>query len=335
MKQSSLVPAWVDVLCPNATKLDLAWNTIVVCPLHQPMPHPHLQHLSWKGNCNSARVVDHVRQQLEALPSLTSLFLRDLSWARQQEDERLISSTVTRLQLTAEELQEDELQHLHVQFPFLRELDVPGCAVVDDAGLEVLLSLPHLERLSVRGFSLQVNRMACPWRSLKVQELDVGSFTRLPLDDVAACSGWGLVRPSADAAAVARVTHAISRWGGVGSAGAALKINGEDVEALLTTLGPLLAALPVVERQQVAIFGGEITAQQLQQLGPELPASVTTLRLEYRAAPDAWATLLPSLPASVEELRLWYRGLTDQHVLALCQAAVRPIRVVVVWDSDD
>ncbi len=98
----SLVPAWVKVLCPNATKLDLHFSDLAPHPLPQHRPHPHLQHLTWgQWWYLDAPMVEHVRQQLAALPSLTSLSIWDLGWAGgAEEDEqqagRLISGTVTR-----------------------------------------------------------------------------------------------------------------------------------------------------------------------------------------------------------------------------------------------
>ncbi len=346
LEQTSLVPAWAKVLCPNATKLDLGWDTLAPHPLPQPTPHPHLQHLEWSRLWFAGWDVppaQHLCQQLAALPSLTSLSLCDLDWAgsdeEEQQSQRLISSTTTRLEFVQEDELEDSfptLQRVPTQFPCLRVLDAAFCVVVDDNGLEALLSMPHLERLRVRGFSLQRSHAhrAWPWVEFGVRELDVGSFTRLPLDGIPACSSWWRVQPSANAAAVARVALAIRRWGGLRGAAHGLSISGEDVAALLTTLGPLLAALPAEQQRRVSIRDLRDTSpQQVQQLGQQLPAGVAILRLDSYALPlEAWPALLPGLPATVEELELGCTAsasLTAQHVAALCQAAVRPIRVVM------
>ncbi len=286
--------------------------------------------------------LEHVREQLAALPNLTSLSLVDLSWAGgEEEDEqqagRLISSTVTRLELTQADAWEDSswvLQRLPTQFPNLRDLEALVLNV-DDAGLDAFLRLPHLERLHVRGLQLRRSHahMACRWADLKVTELDVGSFARLPLDGIQACSGWWTVRPSADAAAVARVAQAVRRWGCLGGCRTGSRVRGHDAAALVTTLGPLLAALPAEQQRQVSIEDlWDATPQQVQQLGQQLPPGVTTLRLNrYKLVSDAWTALLPSLPATVAELRLEDTSSPDlkEHVVALCQAGVRPIRVVV------
>ncbi len=336
-----MVPAWVKVLCPNATQLRLTDNTLATHPLPQPSGHPHLQQLRWDADwvLLGSPPAEHVRQLLAALPSLTSLTIGAPSWAGgEQQDGRLVSSTVTRLELTGAERDPTPqlLQRLPTQFPNLRELAAWN-VTVDDAGLEALLRLPHLERLGVAEFTLQRSHSLPHERqlaSLWVSALHVDSFARLPLAGIQACSGWGWVQPSAAAAAVAWVAQAIRRWGGRGVAGDSLIIQGHDVPALLATLGPLLAVLPAEQQRDVTISGlRNATPQQLQQLGQQLPPGVATLRLDsYALAPDAWPALLPSLPATVEELRLQYNmsRFNEQHVLALCQAAVRPIRVGVV-----
>ncbi len=226
------------------------------------------------------------------------------------------------------------LHRLPTQFPNLRELDAHGFTV-RDGDVEALLRLPHLERLSVCGFRLQRSHAhrASRWAAVDVWNLDVGSFARLPLDGIQACSGWWRVLPSADEAAVARVAQAVRRWGSMGDS-VDRWMEGDDSDALLTTLGPLVAALPTKQQRRVTIYGmRDATPQQVQQLGQHLPAGVTTLRLDtFSLASEAWAALLPSLPATVEELRLGrtYPLPTEQQVLAVCQAALRPIRVVVL-----
>ncbi len=346
LEQASLVPAWVRVLCPNATELEIGLGALAPHPLHQPTPHPHLQQLEWDRSWDADQdppVAEHVRQQLAALPSLISLTLWDLRWAGGEEQDeqqagRLISSTLTRLELLTDDDTGNafqELLHLPTQFPQLRELDASRMTV-DDAGLEALLRLPHLERLHVSGFELRrshVHRLLL-WKELSVDTLDMGSFARLPLDTIVSCSVCGDVFPSADAVAVARVAQAVTRWGGRGGGWDDLSIYGEDVAALLVTLGPLVAALPAEQQRTVRIdVLDNITPQQLQQLGQHLPASVTTLLLRLTdLSVDAWDALLPSLPATVEELQLEHQSasaFTEQEALALCRAAVRPIRVVM------
>ncbi len=356
MEQTSLVPPWVKVLCPNATKLDQTESTLVPHPLHQPRPLQHLQHLSLEQPWNvdgDPPLAAHMREQLAALPSLTSLAFRDMGWAaeeedgeQQQEDEedeqqagRLISGAVMRLELTFFETLEDSTQvlwRLPTQFPNLRELRAPRCIAVDDDGLEALLRLPHLRRLHVLRFSLERDhsRVAPPWAHLRVGELDVGSFARLPLDGIQACSGWWRVVPSADAAAVARVAQAMRRWGGVRRVETPdWWLDGRNAAALVATVGPLVAALPAEQQRHVTIRHLEdATPQQVQQLGQELPAGVARLRFMSSTLPlDACSALLPGLPATVEELGFLcaYPHLTEQKVLALCRAAMRPIRVVV------
>ncbi len=351
LEQTSLVPAWVKVLCPNATKLDLGLSTLADPPLRQPLPHPHLQQLQWDRQSDlydDPPLEEHMRQQLAALPSLTSLTLADLAWAQEEEEEeddddeeegqqqagRLMSCSVTRLELHALPEHASALQGLWTQFPCLRELSLDS-ATLDDDGLEALLQgVPAtMDRLSAGGFRLQRSHAhaAWPWPEVTVKELDVDSFARLPLDGIPACS-WQSVVPSSDAAAVARVAAAVKRWGGRWSGPGVWWISGSDFKALLAALGPLVAALPAALQGRLRIRGlHDVTAERVQQLGQHLPASITTLTLTASCmAPDAWPAVLPSLPAGVTTLRLVhvYR-LTEEQVLALCQAAVRPVTVVV------
>ncbi len=354
MEQTSLVPVWVKVLCPNVTKLDLCDNSLSRWPLNQPRPLPHLQQLRWDRPWRAYRdlpLAEHMRQQLAALPSLTSLTLADLAWAQEEEEEeddddeeegqqqqqqagRLVSSSVTRLELHALSV---HASLVRVWFPCLRELDA-GNAMVDDDDLEAMLQdLPHLPRLTIHGFNLQRSHAhaAWPWRELTAAELDVDSFARLPLDGIACCSGWWSVVPSSDATAVARVAQAVKRWGGNSSGAGGWWIEGGDFTALLTTLGPVLTALPAAQQRRLDIRHlDDVTPQQVQQLGQHMPPGITTLGLVFIGAPteEACSALLPSLPASVQELDLTdnrFSPLTEEQVLAVCQAAMRPIAVVV------
>ncbi len=355
------MPAWVKVLCPSVTELVLDSHSIGANSLIQPATKApmHLQSLDlhWpRDGAPNGPAAEHVRQQLQALPSLTSLTLHNLEeWAGadEQQARRLLSSTVTRLRLTASLLREAPIRvedvsplvlpRLPTQFPHLRELDCsawPLCLTVDDAGLEALLSLPDLRRVHVNSFSLQrsYTHRVLPWRDITIAALDVDSLARLPLDSIHACGDWGWVRPSADPAAVARLAAAVGRWGGRGRQGE-LSIEGSDVAALLTTLGPLVNALTAAEQDFMCIV--HMPCAALPQLGQHLSASITTLCLHLNCDGSCdvtcWSALLPSLPASVGKLLLWGRlpdadsaSEAEQWLLALCQAAVRPIRGVLV-----
>ncbi len=96
-----------------------------------------------------------------------------------------------------------------------------------------------------------------------------------------------------------------------------------------------MAALPLEQQRELHLTGvAELSAGFLQELGPQLPPGVKALKLcDWASAEaDAWPALLPSLPASLEEVRFgaWASApLTEEQLLALCQAAVRPVKVVV------
>ncbi len=132
---------------------------------------------------------------------------------------------------------------------------------------------------------------------------------------------------------MARVAAAIKRSGGL-VWDAALQVIGEDSTALLTTLRPLLAALPADQLGTITISDLRVdTPIVLQQLGQQLTPSVRTLCLRDCVwAPTAFPALLPSLPPTVSCVSLgWHRGfdakLDKECVLAICSAAVRPITV--------
>ncbi len=334
------VPAWAKVLCPHATLLRITNSPFTEPLLHQARPHPHLRHLECetliRWLTHPAGLAEHVRQQLATLPRLTSLTVWD--WADQcsyvdgQPVRRLFSTTLTRLEFWSEDNDHDEgLQGLSTRFPCLREFCAPHSIILDDDGLAALLRLPHLERVHVRGVDLEQQHHHAPhgwtWRELGVQQLDVASFARLPLDSIQAgrLLRNGTVEPSSDAASVARVAQAIQRWGGLSLDGRRdFIISAADLEALLMTLGPLVAALPAAQQQRLTIRDlRHATPPQVQHLGLQLPAGVTTLSLDWRyGEPPAalWGVLLPSLPPTVEELRLGCR-LAFTEVMALCQAA--------------
>ncbi len=345
------MPAWLKVCCPTVSSLEVEDCSLTPhlpdlpppAPAAAPAPPPHrcrpaplaCQHLQrinvqafgmGDGGGDALQEQQHIRQQLAALPSLTSLAMDSFEW---MPEPALVSTTVTSLSLPPSDSMQ-HVPHLAAQFPNLRQLDGWGLTL-DDAGLEALLRLPHLERLSVWDFDLQRSHAHHAWavRHLGVGTLDVGPFARLPLDGVRAVSVWGLMQtiaPSGDAQAVARVAEAVRRWGGLGTEG--VEVDGRDTAALLTTLGPLLAALPAEQRTEVEINDvRDATNATLRALGQQLPAGVATLRLtRCTLQPDAWPVLLPSLPASVTKLFLRFSlGPTEDQLVALCGAAVRPV----------
>ncbi len=339
LEQTSLVPAWVKVLCPNATKVDLCGSTIAPQELHQPARAPAAAGVaSPVVRGPRPAPAEHVRQELATLPTLTSLGLADMAWAgegegedeQQQQAGRLVSSSVTRLALHDLRLERRVLQRLPTQFPCLRVLAM-GITLVHDDGLEALLQgLPHLQRLSLRIFGLKRSHahVAWPWREVTVDELDVRSFARLPLDRIPSCGGWSTLWPSDDKDAVARVAQAVRRWGGGGAETSDWAICGIHLDALLTTLGPLLAALTAQQQRHVTIHGmTDVSPQELERLGQQLPAGVASLRLTLgRLGTYSCRALLPNLPSSVRLLDL---DLAEHQLLAVCGGAVRPITVVV------
>ncbi len=306
--------------------------------------------MTWRRRGGNAipQAVLHVRRQLAALPALTSLALRGLSCVEEGDDQQaarlpMIGGTITRLELFSRAWQDAvaegsaPLHRLPMHFPALRELHADDF-MVDDEALEAMLTgLPHLRRLHVWEFKLRRSHAhhAVQWSEVAVHVLDVGSFARLPLDGILSCRGLDLlvVDPSADPAAVARVAEAVRRWGGWGDDGGQ---RGWVMEGsgLLTTMQPLVAALPAAQQSRLRIY--DLPCAALLPVGRELPASVTTLRLsvqhdsftESLGPNPCWADMLPGLPASVEELRLDDgQPQTEEHLLGVCRAAVRPIRL--------
>ncbi len=223
LEQTSLVPAWVKVLCPNATKLELGRDTISPHHVSHAAPHPRIQSLEWTRYWTPEEgppVAEHVRRELAALPKLDRLVVPNLDWAvgtDEQQARQLISASVTHLELCGDDVgpMEEEsrvaLLRLGAQFPRLRKLCAGSILQVDDCGLEALLQLPRLERLGVRGVSLRRSHAHRRWPSprLEVSELDVDSFALLLLDGVERCTPWGAVVPSDAAAAAARVAAAV------------------------------------------------------------------------------------------------------------------------------
>ncbi len=351
------MPAWLKVCCPNVSSLQMAECTLTPHLLNLPAPAaaavapaPHhgsptpltCQHLQriemggFTGQPGSAQWHQHIRHQLAALPSLTSLATRNEEW---MQEPALVSTTLTSLELPAAD-NAQHVAHLAVQFPNLQRLGA-GSLTLDDAGLEALLRLPHLERLSVRDLNLRHSHAHRTWvvRHLCVDTPDVGELAHLPLDGVQACVlRFGVrVTPSRDAQAVARVAAAVGRWGGLGTTGGGrVEVEGGDTAALLTTLGPLLTALPAAQRRSVSILSmRDASPATVQALGQQLPTSITAVDLwECTLQPEAWPVLLPSLPATVAKLSLRSsQAPAEEQLVALCSAAVRPVTLSAWYAS--
>ncbi len=172
------------------------------------------------------------------------------------------------------------------------------------------------------------------------------SFARLPLHRILTLKGVKSVRPSADTQAVTRVAEAVRRWGGLGQQKDGLSIIPEDINAVTTTLGPLLAALPEEQRRRMTLCElgvGAVTPQFLQRLGAALPSSgIKRLSLgtriddTWQPAPAAWRALLPSLPATVERVDLHNVRASEQQLVDLCCAATRRVTVAVsLWSNPE
>ncbi len=376
MRQTALVPAWLKDLCPNVARLTCQQCEIINPPvLPSPAPagqaYPPLQQLAWDPltPCTSEPAVAAcVRQQLAALPGLTSLTLGDWQWADVEDDDDddddelpgRVSASVTAVQMPpGSDLRggAPALQHVRRLFPSLQQLVPAGWIVMEWDGSMDLLQGPTLAdvvtggRLVLRGFDLEDSHEGepWPWPHIEVKELDVDSFARLPLERVQSCvlgsSLWNhRVTPSADLQAVARVAQAVRRWGGAFLPGRMLTVDCGDEEAALATLGPLLQALDEgggggLRTLKLGSMCGA-RGRFVQRLARLLPATVTSLRLssesdETAMAAGSWPELLPNLPASVvdvdvgcvvpfEHKQEWGRAAA---LLALCTAAVRPVKV--------
>ncbi len=218
------------------------------------------------------------------------------------------------------------------------ELDAACCSIVDDDGLEALLSVRSLRRVCVWQLELRRSHAhrPCAWEELDLRFLDVDSVARLPLEGIQRLRWCGDgICPSRNAQAVARAAAAVQRSGGLG-ADRSIRFDGTDPAALLATLRPLLEALPAEQQRRVTIarVGVAATPEMVQQLGQQLPPTVHTLHLSSCSlAREACAAVLPSLPATVARLELhaaWHtQARREEHVLALCAGAVRPITLVV------
>ncbi len=363
----AIVPAWLKVCCPDVTCFTTTGCSLTAHVLDVPPPPPARQTAapgaptprssgtSGKAplTCRSLqdftmsvamdrggdagdeqRQQQHIRQELAALPNLTYLQSCHSGWMLVEPARAM--ATVTSLSASHDGAP-CSAAHLAAQFPNLRELQAWDTDV-DDAGLEALLRLPHLERLTVAGFSLRRSHARRAWagRCLTVKELDVKSFARLPLEGIPGCSFTGrvMVVPSRDARAVARVAEAVGRWGRMRTAmwdRGLVEVDGADVAALLATLGPLLAALPAAQCKGLHIRSmRDVVATVLPALFHQLPGSVQELGLHGWGAlhPAAWPALLPSLPATVATLRV-EQGLDaeEEELVALCVGAVRRIKV--------
>ncbi len=350
MGQTSLVPMWLPLTCPNVISLECSGGIITD---HLPLPAPppprsattaspapapvacqHLQHLEVPQMERLG--AQHLRQQLAALPSLSNLTM----WDMEDLSPELHSTSLTRLRVDygSDETSAAGLPHLPAQFPNLAELDASYCLSVDDAGLEALLSMRSLLRVTVRHLKLRRShaRRPCAWEQLTLRSLylDVDELARLPLEGIQRITvGGNEVYPSRDAETVARVVAAIKRSGGLGLG---VFVSYGDATALLTTLRPLLEAVPAEEQREITIDAlHEATPEVVRQLGQQLTPAVRTLHVaKFSLAQEAWATVLPSLPATMMRLQLGFGWpappQVEEHVLALCSAAVRPI-MVLVW----
>ncbi len=389
LELTALVPPWLKVCCPNVTMLELvdcfpsesllllkqqppaprgtatAAGAAAAAPPAQPaaLTCRHLRHVDWRALLHDydadGPLYNHVRQQLAALPSLSSLISDSVEW---MTEPALVSTSLTSLiNATCLNEEEDEwstrlLRGVSVQFPALRELAIGGVIVGDDGLEALLLGLPHLRRVDVGRFVLQRSHIqrACQWEHLQVDRLGVDSFARLPLERIPRCTWSHFIIPSRDPLAVARVAEAVRRWGQQPASAwppdsevhrlagwaqpAQLRcwIRAQDPAALLATLGPLLAALPPHQRRtQWVDDPHNLTPDVLRALGQRLHPGVAVLQLVGVHvpcwSPDVYPALLPSLPATVEEVQLdgALVRYQDDGLVALCVAAVRPIRVGV------
>ncbi len=343
---------WLPVTCRNVAVLSSHPCTLTEhLPLRAPpaaqrpsttslIPPPvvlqHLRDFTFVGETLSAPQAQHLQQQLAALPTLNRLQLEDSTSLA----DGLHSTSVTRLSFQRDgndEATDGALQRVPAQFPNLVALHAPECLALEDGGLEALLSMTSLRHVSVKKVLLARSHAprACAWEELSLWTLDVDQLARLPLEGIQLLRWSGDdVDPSRDAQPVARVAAAVKRSGGL-SAGHIIRFSGWDAAALLTTLRPLLEALPAEEQHRVTIDGirEAATAEVVRQLGQQLPPAVHTLRLSgWFWARNAWAAVLPSLPATVTRLELdWFRAppQVEEQVLGVCAGAVRPITVSV------
>ncbi len=287
-----------------------------------PPPFQLLQHVMfsvWDGSVPALQG-QHLHQQLAALPSLTTL----TCWEGRGLAAELHSTRVTRLCFEGDESAPTVVPRLRAQFPNLVELDASWCWAVRDGVLEALLGVRSLRRVRVRELELQRShaRRPCAWEELSLTVFSVDQVVLLPLEGIQRLRAHGEdFLPSRDAQAVARVAAAAKRGGGLG----AVRFNGEDPAALLTTLRPLLEATGAEEAVVRALYTTK--RRVFKRLGQQLPPAVRTLSLERCCLPrKAWAAVLPRLPATVTCLKLSAMP-AEENVLALCAGAVRPITV--------
>ncbi len=350
LEQTSLVPMWLPLTCPNVTNLECSGGAITD---HLPLPAPppprsattaspapapvacqHLHRLDLSGTERLG--AQHLRQQLAALPSLSTLNL----WDSLRMAAELHSTSVTHLAFLYDDEDSRVLERLPAQFPNLVEMSAPSLCALDDDGLEALLSVRSLRRVDLWGLRLQRSHAhrPCAWEDLLLWRMDVDSVARLPLEGIRRlCIDGNEVCPSRDAQAVARVAAIVKRSGVLGAKDG-VTFSGEDPAALLTTLRPLLAPLPAEQQRRVTIkgMGQEATPEVVRQVGQQLPPAVHTLELaKCSCALDTWVALLPSLPATVTRLQLGFGWPAppqmEEHVVAVCAGAVRPITVAVCF----
>ncbi len=343
------MPPWLRVLCPNATRLDSDHCNITedlpAPSLLSPaaaggptlLPHQHLATLEWWKDIMtpSPHLPAHLWRQLASLPSLRTLEV-NMPYGLAQALRHGAALTAA-----AAQPQSSTATVAASTQPLLPVTSLRAMASVDDGFTDAVLQhLPQVERLEVWGFRLRhshAHHQQCGWRELIVREVDVDSFTRLPLERVRTCA-WSEhyrnVRPSRDAQAAARVAAAVQRWGpqSITFSSRTLQVSGADHQALLTTLPPLLATLSPLLGSRLEEFmltrSAPLTPEALREVARLLPPSVTTLTLKDCQVPaDAWGGLLAAVPAHVEDWWVW--GASEEHLLALCRGAVRPIRVGV------
>ncbi len=356
LEQSALVPPWLRVLCPNATSLATdSCNVTEHLPAQSLlpsasaaggptlMPHQHLAQVEWLNDNMSVspHLPAHLWRQLASLPSLRKL---DIGLAGTLAP--ALHHGAALAAAAAAQPQSSSTTTATATQQLLPLTSLNAVAIVNDDFTDAVLQhLPQLEHVYVQGFRLRrshVHHQQCNWGQLRTAEVDVDSFARLPLERVRTCTWTRLrpsVRPSRDAQAVARVAAAVQRWGPQSvAADGTLGVSGADHQALLTTLPPLLAALaPTRESHLKGVMLSEsapLTPEKLGEVARLLPPSVTRLSLGKCQVPaDAWGGLLAALPAHVEEMGLW--GYSEEHVLALCRGAVRPVRVCVLKLSEE
>ncbi len=350
------MPAWFRELCPNAAYLKLLCAGLPKVPSPRPAPVPHrsLQHLIWEPlrsvDTSTEPIRRHVRQQLAALPSLTSLAACDLDWAARPA---VISSSLTRLVLfsSADQRLPPRVVHLPAQFPNLRELDGLKYLVVRDDELRALLGLPHLRTLKVAVLAVSSSHRGWPWPQhldLHLNGAFVDALALLPLDHIPKCTvADSVIMPSSDAARAERVAAAFRRWGAFNvqrDGSVLLRLTSMHFAATLVSLPPFLRAAPPQPITLSIVSAVDLTVAMVRRLAKRLMPNVHTLLFTHTSfAQPLWPALLPSLPPSVKVVHLMSGGqppastpMVDmppapsvEQLRSLCLGAVRPIKVGV------